>query len=311
MRKLAGISLFLLLLYVALLMSHEGARGAENHFRLQQRIGMYGVLSLAAGLLIIAGGIDLSIGSVVGLCVTLLAMLVHDFQINLLLSAAVVIMVGAGIGLFNGILVTRVGVQPFIATLAGLFIFRGLTRQIANEETRGLENEYADLREFLNGEIFGFSPYLLIFLVLAAAAVVFLHFSVYGRYFYAIGSNERAARFSGISTVRFRMIAYVLCSALSAVFAILFLMKFNSAQPSSTGGSFELYAIAGAVLGGCSLRGGEGSVLGIIVGTAIIQVLPNMVNMWGISSQLEETVIGAALLMGAILDELLRPRQRS
>jgi ribose transport system permease protein len=149
---------------------------------------------------------------------------------------------------------------------------------------------------------------LVIFILLAVLATVLLHFSVYGRYFYAIGSNERAARYSGIATDRYKILAYVWCSLLAAFFAILFLMEENSVQPSDTGSFFELYAIAGAVLGGCSLRGCEGNVLGIFIGTAILWILPNFTNMWGVPQSLKFTVIGGALLLGAMLDELLRAR---
>src|SRR5262249_21772637 len=147
---------------------------------------------------------------------------------------------------------------------------------------------------------------LMIFLVLVVAAVIFLHFSVYGRYFYAIGSNERAARYFGVATDRYKLLAYVMCSTLAAFFCVLFFIQENSSQPLSTGNFYELYAIAGAVLGGCSLRGGEGSVFGICIGTTILILLPNLTNMWGISSTLEYTVIGGALLLGAVLDEVLR-----
>src|SRR5262249_53310559 len=125
---------------------------------------------------------------------------------------------------------------------------------------------------------------------------------------YAVGSNERAARYSGIPSDRYKILAYVLCSALGAFFSIFYLMKYGSVTPTTTGEFFELYAIAGAVLGGCSLRGGEGTVLGILIGTAILWILPNLANMWGIPNALVNTVIGGALLLGAILDELLRPR---
>lgn len=310
MRKLAGITIFLLILYVGLLLANPGARSLQNHFYLEQRIGMYGIISLAAGLLIITGGIDLSIGSVVGLCATLMAIFVQDHHMNPLPAGLLVVLIGMVIGLFHGVLVTKVGVQPFIATLCGLFIYRGMARWIANGEQKGLGNEYGSLKDFLNGAIIGVPTYLVIFAGLALVAAVFLHMSVYGRYFYAIGSNERAARFSGINTTRYRILAYVACSGLTALFSVFYLMKTNSAQPSSTGNFFELYAIAGAVLGGCSLRGGEGTVIGVFIGTAIIWLLPNMVNMWGVPSELEQSVIGVALLIGAILDELLRRKGR-
>ena len=140
---------------------------------------------------------------------------------------------------------------------------------------------------------------------------MFLHFSVHGRYLFAIGSNEQAARYAGVPTDRYKILAYALSSGLASFFAVLFLMEQNSVQPTNTGNFFELYAIAGAVLGGCSLRGGEGNVLGMLIGTAILWILPNLTRMWGVPSQLEYTVIGVALLLGALLDELLRRRAKA
>jgi ribose transport system permease protein len=145
---------------------------------------------------------------------------------------------------------------------------------------------------------------------LAAVAAVFLHLSVYGRYFFAIGSNERAARYSGIATDRYKLLAYVVCSTLASLYGVLYLMKLNSTQPSTDGLGLELYAIAGAVLGGCSLRGGEGNILGVIIGTAILVVLPNLTNMLGVKSEFDNVVIGVAFLIGAILDEVLRRGDR-
>jgi ribose transport system permease protein len=150
--------------------------------------------------------------------------------------------------------------------------------------------------------------FLVILLILMAVATVFLHRSVYGRYLFAIGSNEKAAKYSGIATDRYKILAYVICSGLAAVYGILYLMENNSAKPSDAGAFLELYAIAAAVLGGCSLRGGEGTVLGILLGTVILCLLPNMNNMWGIPSSLENIVFGMALLFGATLDEVLRRR---
>lgn len=312
MKKLCGLALFLLLLYLLLLASDPGARSAYNHFNLGKRIGLYGVISLGAGCLIITGGIDLSIGSVVGLCSTVMAMLLIKQQWHPIAAVAAVLGLGAAIGLAHGLLVTRLKVQAFVVTLCGLFIYRGIARWLSGDKVQGLANEVPELKYWLYKKVvLGLPMSLVIFLILAAIATVFLHFSVYGRYFSAIGSNEQAARYAGIATDRYKVLAYVICSTLAAFFSIVFLMEQNSAQPSSTGNFFELYAIAGAVLGGCSLRGGEGTVLGIMIGTAILWILPNFTNMWGVSSQLEYTVIGGALLVGALLDEFLRRRSGS
>lgn len=315
MKKLLGLALFLLVLYGLLLLADPGARSAYNHFNLGKRIGLNGILSIGVGLLIITGGVDLSIGSAVALTATLMAVLVQK-NWHPLVAIGVVLALGAGMGLTHGLLVTRLKVQAFVVTLCGLFIYRGIARWITGDASIGLSGDgavaenVAAMRMFLDPSraVLHLPLSLIILLLLAALATVFLHFSVYGRYFYAIGSNEQAARYSGIAVERYKILAYVLCSTLSAFFGILFLIEHNSSQPSQTGSFLELYAIAGAVLGGCSLRGGEGSVCGILIGTAILWILPNFTNMWGVPSSLEYTVIGGALLLGAILDELLRRR---
>jgi ribose transport system permease protein len=312
MTKLAGIIGFAILLYAALLFANEGARSFQNHYLLLERIGLYGILSLAAGMLIITGGIDLSIGSVVGFTATAFVIFVIDWGWSPAAAIPAVLAVGSVIGLINGLLVTKVRVQPFVVTLCGLFIYRGAARWFAGDRVWGLGTQHQELKDFFNkGDLLNLPTYFWIFVVLLAAATVFMHLSVYGRYYFAIGSNERAARYSGIATDFYKITAYVMCSTLVAFFAFLYVMKSNSVQPSSTGSFMELYAIAGAVLGGCSLRGGEGTVLGILLGSGIIWILPNLTNMWGIPSALEDAVIGGALLFGAIMDELLRRRALS
>jgi ribose transport system permease protein len=317
MRKLLGSAVTLLALYLGLVLGDwlgfaPGAGSGDNQFDLAQNIGFFGVISLAAGLLIIAGGIDLSIGSVVAFTGAVLAILVSKHGWPFGLAMVAVLVIGGLIGLMNGLLVTYLRVQPFIVTLCGLFIYRGAARWVADDSEVSIDvRVYADLLNFFReGKVFGLPLFLVLFAVLAGAASVFLHLSVYGRYLFAIGSNERAARYSGIPTDRYRVLAFVLCSTLTALFGVLLLLSTNSVQPSSTGNFYELYAIAGAVLGGCSLRGGEGTVLGILLGTAILWILPNMINMFGIPSALEYAVIGLALLFGAVLDEFLRSGRR-
>jgi ribose transport system permease protein len=138
-----------------------------------------------------------------------------------------------------------------------------------------------------------------------------LHVSVYGRYLFAIGRNEEAAFYSGIDTKLIVTSAYVLCGFLTGISAILLGFYTNSVSPASHGSFFELYAIAAAVLGGCSLRGGEGSVLGIFLGTAMIQLLRNIVNLQGIDSSLEFVVMGGVILIAVIFDQVLAARRRA
>ena len=153
--------------------------------------------------------------------------------------------------------------------------------------------------------------YLVILVGLVAVAAVFLHLTVHGRYFLALGSNERAARFAGVSVDLYKVMAYVLCSTLATLYSFLALMNSPSVQPSSIGQNVELIAIAGAVLGGCTLRGGEGTVYGMVVGTMIIQILMKLKSFWDIPDSAEGMMIGIILLAGITVDELLRRRDRA
>jgi ribose transport system permease protein len=140
-------------------------------------------------------------------------------------------------------------------------------------------------------------------MVLAAVMWVVLHRSAFGRYLYAVGKNEEAARFSGIRTDRVIIAAYVICSVLTAVSAIFLAMYTRSILPSSHGNFYELYAIAAAVLGGFSLRGGDGSIIGVVLGTILLQVLQNLVNLLGIPSSLNFAVSGSVILIGVLADQ--------
>jgi ribose transport system permease protein len=135
---------------------------------------------------------------------------------------------------------------------------------------------------------------------------VFLNRTIYGRYLLALGRNEQAARYSGINTDAMTVLAYVICSLLAGFGGMLFIFDVNSAQPSDFGNFYELYAIAAAVLGGCSLRGGEGTIFGVVIGAAVMQVLRNSINMLQIPTQLEFAIIGAVILVGVIVDELVK-----
>ena len=138
---------------------------------------------------------------------------------------------------------------------------------------------------------------------------VALHQSIFGRYLYAVGKNEEAARYSGIRTERIIVAAYVICCGLTALAAVFIAMYTRSISPASHGNFYELYAIAACVLGGCSLRGGEGSILGVVLGTILLQVLQNLVNLLGIPSSLNFAVMGGVILLGVIADQELQRRR--
>jgi ribose transport system permease protein len=208
-------------------------------------------------------------------------------------------------------LITRLRIQPFIVTLCGLLFYRGLARFIANDETKGFGTGqgFEWLTRLATGSLFGIPAPFVLLVVIASVMWVVLHRSVYGRYLFAVGRNEEAARYSGINARAIIASAYVVAGLTAGISGILLAFYTNSVSPSSHGNFFELYGIAAAVLGGCSLRGGEGSVVGILIGTALLQVLQNLVNLLGIPSSLNFAVMGAVILIGVVADQLLK-RQR-
>ena len=227
-----------------------------------------------------------------------------------------VLLIALGLGMVHGLLITRLKQQPFVVTLCGLLIYRGLSRWLSNDQTLGFGNEYeGSLGLLATGRLvlwesetssFGI-PYSFFFLILLTiAAIIFLNFTIWGRYILALGRNEEAARYSGVNTGRMTILAYVLCAVLTGVGGILFALDANSIAPSSFGNFFELYAIAAAVLGGCSLRGGEGSIVGVVVGTALMQTLYNSIVLLKIPDELEYAIIGAVILVGVTSDEVIR-----
>ena len=283
----------------------------QNLSNLALQIGMFGIFSIGAGLIIITGGIDLTVGSVFALEGVLLAMMLTEKKVPWPLAIALILLLGVAIGLINGLLITRAKLQPFVVTLCGLLFYRGIARFVANDETKGFGQSvgFEGLRAFMTGKIFGLPTAFVILLIVAAIVSVFLHRGVYGRYLYAVGRNEAATRYSGINTDRVVTMAYVIGGLLAAVSGIIIAFYTNSVSPATHGNFYELYGIAGAVLGGCSLRGGEGSVIGILLGTALLQVLQNLVNLLGIPSSLNFTVMGAVILLGVLVDQLIKNRK--
>jgi ribose transport system permease protein len=196
--------------------------------------------------------------------------------------------------------------QPFVVTLCGLLFYRGVARFITGDTTQGFGNSYEGLRYLAIGKFMGIPIPFWIMTALAIVAATFLNRTIWGRYLLALGRNREAARYSGINTDRMIIVAYVICSTLAGIGGILFALDVNSILPSDHGNFFELYAIAAAVLGGCSLRGGEGSILGVVIGAAVMRVLNNSINLLKIPSALEFSIIGVVILGGVIVDELVK-----
>ena len=284
---------------------------AQNLLNLANLTGLFGVFSIGVGLVIITGGIDLSVGSMFALLGVVLIDLLSNYEWPWPLATLFVVLAGVGLGALQGFLVTRMRIQPFVVTLCGLLIYRGAARYYTNDASMGFGygGSYDTLQWLVTGHVFGV-PFSFVFLIIVALAMgIVLHRSVFGRYLYAVGKNEEAARFSGIRTNAIIASAYVLCGMLAGVTTVFLVFYTNSVSPSSFGNFYELYGIAAAVLGGCSLRGGEGSIIGIVLGTILLQVLQNLVNILGIPSSLNFAVMGTVILLGVLVDQQLQQRR--
>jgi ribose transport system permease protein len=233
-------------------------------------------------------------------------------------AIGLVLAIGALLGMIHGLFITKANLQPFVVTLCGLLIYRGFARWLVDDQVQGFGNEYdSSLGILANGKLVLFSspdgtpvfgiPYMFFIMVITAIlAAIFLNWTIWGRYIRALGRNEEAARYSGINTHRMIILAYIICTVLATVGGMLFAVDANSISPSGFGNFYELYAIAAAVLGGCSLRGGEGGIFGVVIGTAVMQLLKNLIVLKHINQTLEFVIIGVVLLVGVTADELIR-----
>ena len=243
---------------------------------------------------------------------------VRQQRMSVPMAIGLVLAIGAVLGMIHGLFITKANLQPFVVTLCGLLIYRGFARWLVDDQVQGFGNEYdSSLGILANGKLVLFSypdgtsafgiPYMFFIMVITAIlAAIFLNWTIWGRYIRALGRNEEAARYSGINTHRMIILAYMICTLLATVGGMLFAVDANSISPSGFGNFYELYAIAAAVLGGCSLRGGEGGIFGVVIGTAVMQLLKNLIVLKHINQTLEFVIIGVVLLVGVTADELIR-----
>jgi ribose transport system permease protein len=321
MNKVLGIFGVLLVIIVLTSVGNPGFLSGYNMENVLRRVSLFSILSLGAAFVIMAGGIDLSIGSMVGLVGSIFPLLLIQLGYPLPLTFLALIALVVLLGLAHGLLITKLRLQAFVVTLSGLLLYRGIARWITGDRDTpafyipNLREEYRGLQALAIGKIelpfvdprdFQLPVPVVILVVVLALSAVFLNLTIYGRYLLATGRNEQAARYSGINTHRITILAYVLCALLTGLGAVLFTLDSNSIQPDRFGSFYELYAIAAAVLGGCSLRGGEGSVVGVVLGAALIPFLSNAIGLLGFPTRLEFAIIGVVILVSVIVDEIFK-----
>ncbi len=331
MRKEIGMFMALGVMCALLAISNEDFYGTSNVINTTRQVAMLGTFAIGVSFVIITGGIDLSIGSIIGLTGVIIARIsapvassgaAYPIWVGITVAMAVALLIGLG----QGLLITSLNLQPFIVTLGGMLLIRGISHTV----TGGGNISLGDIpfRGFGDGGFFGDRvPYpLVMFVVVALAATYLLHFTVFGRYVYAIGGNREAAAYSGVPVKRVETLTYVISAGLAGLAGVAY-AAYIGQMSQQVGEMYELLAIASAVLGGCSLRGGEGTVVGVFIGASILRVIENGINMfkitytdaagapqeWRLSDTWKNVIIGGVILGAVILDQvthILRDRRR-
>lgn len=317
-RRLGDVSAqVMLMLFLLIALIGVTSLVDPNFFRPISQRGLWrdvAVLSLFAlgqAVVIISGGIDLSVGSLLCFTGTLTIVLVNSGTVSFAEAALVVLALAAGIGLVHGVLVCLLNLPPFLVTLCSLLFFRGLSRVLTSDSTVSFNPQEEPLFGSLGQETWLGVPVAIYLLAGALLPLAFfMHFTVPGRYLYPIGYNLEAARFSGVRVNGLRIFSYVLCSLLTALAAFVEASSVGSMTPSTAGMAYEMYGITAAVLGGCTLRGGEGSLIGVITGAAILRVIRSMVIFLNISTYWTYSVTGLVLLAAVIGDAIVRRRRK-
>jgi len=273
-----------------------------------------GVLALGVTFVIITGGIDLSVGTVMTFSAVMTGVLITNWHLPIPIGILGGILAGSTAGLVNGLMISRMKIPPFIATLGMLYATKGLSLVISELKPIYF-NDTPAFREMAMGSIFGkIIPGFNIpnaVLVLFGAAIVaslILSRTILGRYTYALGSNEEATRLSGVNVASWKTAVYTLCGFFAGLAGVLISARLNSAQPA-LGAGYELDAIAAVVIGGTSLSGGEGSILGTVIGAFFISILTNGLRILSVPQEWQMVVTGGIVVMAVYLDILRRKRK--
>lgn len=279
----------------------------ENIFIVLRQVSINGILAIGMTFVIISAGVDLSVGSVLALSGIIAArfatksadMAIGDTAHTVIIPSIIGLIVGIVCGLINGTVLARWRLQPFIVTMGMLSAARGITLlSTGGNPVSQLNN---DFRWTGNGFLLGIPVPVLIFAILFVAAWVLLNRTIFGRYVYAVGGNERSARTSGINILKIKILIYTLCGAMAAIAGVILTARTGSAQ-TNAGTSYELDAIAAVVIGGTSMTGGIGRLSGTLFGVLIIGVMNNGLDLFGVQSYYQQIIKGVIIVIAVLLD---------
>lgn len=292
----------LLILIVAVSTLSPNFFTLNNIFNILQQTSVNAIMAVGMTLVILTSGIDLSVGSLLALTGAVAASMVGA-DVNALVAVVGALALGAAIGGVTGIIVAKGKVQAFIATLVMMLLLRGVTRVYTDGSPINTGfSDNADLFSWFGiGRPFGIPTPIWLMMIVFLSAWYLLHHTRLGRYIYALGGNESATRLSGISVDKIKVIVYSLCGLLAALASIIEVARLSSAQPMA-GNGYELDAIAAVVLGGTSLAGGKGRIIGTLIGALILGFLNNALNLLGISSNYQMIVKAVVILLAVLVD---------
>lgn len=274
----------------------------KNIFNILRQTSVNAIIAAGMTFVILTGGIDLSVGSILAISGAICASLLVSGQ-NIVVAIVISILIGAVVGFLNGFVISKGKLQPFIATLATMTILRGLTLVFTDGKpiTLGSGDLAINFGKIGGGEIFSIPTPAIIMIVVFLVCAYILNSTKMGRYTYALGSNEEATKLSGLNTDKIKIWVYTISGILSALAGVIITSRLYSAQPTA-GTGYELDAIAAVVLGGTSLTGGKGKITGTIIGALIIGVLSNALNILDVSSYYQMMVKGVVILIAVLLD---------
>lgn len=307
--RLRGINKYgLLLAFIAicLVLSFITPRflTVQNLMIIVTQVSINALLAFGVTFVIITGGIDLSIGSMVAVAGVVAATFAHPDTYPVVVPVVIGLLAGLLFGAFNGLVITRSKVPPFIVTLGTMTIGRGMALILS--KGRPVSNLSDSFNFIGGGKILGVPTLIIILIVVFIICSVILHKTVIGRYMYAVGGNEQAARASGIQLSTVKMIVYTLCGGLAALAGILLTSRITTGQPNA-GTGFELDAIAAAIIGGTSTSGGTGTMTGTLIGALLIGVISNGLDLLNVTSYYQQVVMGTIIIGAVVLDSINRP----
>lgn len=306
--RASGLIWVLLIMCVVAALISEAFLNPFNIINVLRQIALFGIVSVGMTFVILTAGIDLSVGSIVAVVAVTAAMLL-DSGLPIPLAILAGLAIGSLMGAVNGAGITLGGIPPFIMTLGTMVMGRGLAMTISDGHPihfRAVADEFAWLGQ---GHLLGLPVPVWVFACVAALAAGLLRFTAFGRNVYAVGSNPEAARLAGIDVKRTVFAVYLISGFLSGLTALIFISRLTVGEPVA-GVGLELEAIAITVIGGTSLFGGEGKISGTLLGAAIVAVLANILNLFGVSPFTQQIVKGA-IIVAAVLFEILRRRSHS